>query len=255
MLGRSAKNATLMPFPQTIREEALIACGRHCCLCHRFVGTKIECHHIKPESQGGDDTLDNCMPLCFDCHAEVEHYNPSHPKGTKFRPAELKGHRDSWIKQVGTSTPVVFDEERREVDRCLLASFREVLPEHTARELLGEHCWGQPISSSVLDKVYELARFLERIDSEFLDPVCESARAEFAISFNKFWKNNDFIQISPVDGFTDRYRLPKEWTQSSDPETRQQFFDCMNNLNSLSTEAFLAYQNFIRQCRSQLITQ
>lgn len=43
---------------------------------------------------GGEDTADNCIPLCFDCHAEVKAYNPRHPKGRKFTENELKGHRD-----------------------------------------------------------------------------------------------------------------------------------------------------------------
>ena len=39
-------------------------------------------------------SIDNCIPLCFDCHAEVKSYNPKHPKGRQFTPNELKGHRD-----------------------------------------------------------------------------------------------------------------------------------------------------------------
>ena len=88
-----------VPFSQTIKAEALVACGRSCCVCNRYCGVRIECHHIVPESQGGDDSFENCIPLCFDCHAEVEHYNPQHPKGNKFSPVELRGHRDRWYQQ------------------------------------------------------------------------------------------------------------------------------------------------------------
>ncbi|HEY1937090.1 MAG TPA: HNH endonuclease [Candidatus Angelobacter sp.] len=56
-----------MSFSQTDVEKALISCGRHCCLCHKFCGTNIELHHIVPESKGGLDVLDNAIPLCFDC--------------------------------------------------------------------------------------------------------------------------------------------------------------------------------------------
>lgn len=85
-----------MPFSPEVKANALIASGRHCCVCHKFCGVRVECHHILPEAKGGSDDLENCIPLCFDCHAEVEHYNSQHPKGNKFTVAELRGHRDNW---------------------------------------------------------------------------------------------------------------------------------------------------------------
>lgn len=84
-----------MAFPDSIATEALFLSGRCCSLCRKFCGTRIELHHI---IQGGDDTLENCMPLCFDCHADVKHYNPDHPRGRRFRPEELRKHRDKWYQ-------------------------------------------------------------------------------------------------------------------------------------------------------------
>jgi hypothetical protein len=52
------------------------------------------------ESKGGESTFDNCIPLCFNCHAEAGHYNNNHPKGTKYSSAELRRHRDSWYQTV-----------------------------------------------------------------------------------------------------------------------------------------------------------
>ena len=87
-----------MGFSQNVANKALVKCGRHCCICKRFVGSKIELHHIKPRAEGGSDELDNCIPLCFECHAEVGSYNPNHPKGKKYTESELKGHRDRWYE-------------------------------------------------------------------------------------------------------------------------------------------------------------
>jgi hypothetical protein len=84
-------------WPRRVKDEVLVACGRHCSICHRFCGVKIELHHIEAESDGGASDVANCIPLCFDCHADVGHYNPRHPKGTKYSPAELRGHRDRWF--------------------------------------------------------------------------------------------------------------------------------------------------------------
>ncbi|WP_308620302.1 HNH endonuclease [uncultured Desulfovibrio sp.] len=91
-----------MSFSHDVMDEALVSCGRTCCICKKFCGVKIEGHHIVPESKGGDDSFDNCIPLCFDCHADVEHYNNEHPRGRKYSPKELRKHRDNWYEYVKT---------------------------------------------------------------------------------------------------------------------------------------------------------
>lgn len=78
--------------------ELLKLCHRRCCLCHRFCGVKMEVHHIDQDAHGGGNAPENAIPLCFDCHAEVNHYNIDHPKGRKFTPEELRGHRDQWLR-------------------------------------------------------------------------------------------------------------------------------------------------------------
>jgi len=57
----------------------------------------MQCHHIIQEADGGPDSLDNCLPLCPDCHAEVQAYNPRHPSGgTPYHSIELTRRRDDW---------------------------------------------------------------------------------------------------------------------------------------------------------------
>lgn len=87
-----------MPFSKEIKENALIASARHCCVCHRYRGLKIEVHHIDQESEGGENSFDNAIALCFDCHTDAGHYNDNHPRGTKFSPNELRKARDEWYK-------------------------------------------------------------------------------------------------------------------------------------------------------------
>jgi HNH endonuclease len=60
----------------------------------------MQLHHIMPESVGGPDTAENCIPLCLDCHEEVGSYNPKHPIGRKFSPEELTLHRDLWFEVI-----------------------------------------------------------------------------------------------------------------------------------------------------------
>lgn len=101
-----------MGFPKDVVDLALVATERCCCICHKFCGVRIETHHIRPVSKGGDDSFENCIPLCFDCHAEVGHYNDQHPRGRKFSEGELRKHRDTWfskVKEMNTPTPLPHD--------------------------------------------------------------------------------------------------------------------------------------------------
>lgn len=97
-----------MTFSKSVREQALIESARHCCVCHRYKGVKIEVHHIVPLDSGGDDSPDNAIALCFDCHADAGHYNPKHPRGSKFSPDELLEARETWhrtVRSQGLSGP------------------------------------------------------------------------------------------------------------------------------------------------------
>jgi hypothetical protein len=87
-----------MPFSTKIKEEALAKSHRYCCVCHEKHGRNLEIHHIIQEADGGSNELSNAIVLCFDCHADAGHYNPKHPRGTKYSIPELKKHRDNWWK-------------------------------------------------------------------------------------------------------------------------------------------------------------
>lgn len=83
-----------MSFPADIRTKVLLWCDRHCCLCKKACDVNIEVHHLLPKAKRGTDEIDNAIPLCFDCHGRVEHYNPKHPKGNMYKIEELKARRN-----------------------------------------------------------------------------------------------------------------------------------------------------------------
>jgi hypothetical protein len=89
-----------MAFPKIVREEIFVKSARHCCVCHRYRGVKVEIHHILPKMKGGKDTFENAISLCFDCHADAGHYSPDHPKGSKFSTEELLKHKEEWFRLV-----------------------------------------------------------------------------------------------------------------------------------------------------------
>ena len=91
-------------------ENLLVICNRCCCICHRFCGIKIEIDHIHQKSESKGDSIENAIPLCFDCHAEVHMYNNDHPKGRRYSSEELKLYKDRWIKICeSNSNPLVSD--------------------------------------------------------------------------------------------------------------------------------------------------
>lgn len=85
-----------MPFPNSVKEEALVRSRRCCCVCHNFAGLYTNVHHIVRERDGGSNALENAIVLCLRCHGEAGHYNLKHPIGDKYSPNELRRHRDEW---------------------------------------------------------------------------------------------------------------------------------------------------------------
>jgi hypothetical protein len=107
-------------------EKLLIACHRCCCVCHRFCGVKIELDHIIQQANDGPDTYENAIPVCFECHAEIHSYNPKHPRGRKFQPEELRGHREQWLA-ICKDHPYIF--RRSSVARAEVGPLQSLIDE------------------------------------------------------------------------------------------------------------------------------
>jgi hypothetical protein len=81
-------------FRESDKTKMLLWCDRHCCLCDKSCGIDIEFAHIHDKATGGENTLDNAIPVCYDCHSKIGHYRKEHPKGNKFNKNELKTRRE-----------------------------------------------------------------------------------------------------------------------------------------------------------------
>lgn len=90
-----------MPFPEKDACQLLVECHRRCCICHKSCGVKIELAHIDQRADSHDDTIENAIPVCFECHAEIGLYNPRHPRGRRFSAEELRLHRGQWLRICG----------------------------------------------------------------------------------------------------------------------------------------------------------
>ena len=81
----------------------------------------MEIHHIIHKADGGKDTYENAIPLCFNCHADMGKTDPHHPKGREYTAEELKIHRDRWYNLVesgqalqGLPREITENEEEKE---------------------------------------------------------------------------------------------------------------------------------------------
>lgn len=81
-----------IPVSEEDRAKLFLWCARHCCYCGKECTTNIVIHHIDGNPANND--LDNLIPVCFDCHGELDRYNRKHPVGTKYRYLEIKTRRN-----------------------------------------------------------------------------------------------------------------------------------------------------------------
>ncbi len=64
-----------MPFSESVRLEAKQRAHFRCVFCEQI--SIIEIHHIIPESESNNNTFDNAVALCPNCHTTYGN-NPDH---------------------------------------------------------------------------------------------------------------------------------------------------------------------------------
>ena len=237
-----------MSFPKDVANNALCDCGRCCCICHKFCGTKLELHHIVQQADEGEDTYENCIPLCFDCHAEVKAYNPKHPKGRKYTETELRSHRDRWYKKVRNSAGLVSNPDYLEVDRETFHKFREILPSTGTIIFLREHDFGNKFEVERLSDLFKFIQQCKNPEFEFFDVDMESLRAKLlgtAQDFNA--KCGTYTFPLRIMGWN---CVKKENVRTG--KLAKNFHKHMNELNDGSTQVCNVYDELIRTGRKKL---
>lgn len=145
-----------MSFDKKKASQLLAKCHRRCCVCHRFCGVKMELHHAEHSSDGGSDDIENAIPLCFECHAEVNHYNDAHPKGRKFSKEELLEHKKQWLI-VCSKYPQALIAAPRDIDVGPLEGMLLELEHNDAviNQLTDGSSWQDKIGSVLHDSEYK----------------------------------------------------------------------------------------------------
>lgn len=247
---------TLVSFPKDVKDRAAVACNRRCCICHQFKGLKLEFHHIKQKADGGDDTFENCIPLCFDCHGDMGGVNPRHPKGNSYSENELRMHRDAWYAQCSNShnsadEPVCEDDRKlfEKIKRCFSGRIGEMLHYQDLRGLHERYAF-----SDLFSLEYEL----RDPDNEFVNNALENLRAELLSKISAFtdiYSQNTF----PTDADTPDYQVTHLWlynngyipvyqvSEEEERELRETYWEEAEALNDSASNLWKCYCEFLRQ--------
>jgi hypothetical protein len=147
-----------MTFDRNEASKLLALCHRRCCICHRFCGVKMELHHVQHQADGGSDDIDNAIPLCFECHAEVNHYNDRHPRGRKFTNEELLSHKHQWLK-ICSDHPEALISAPRDIDVGPLEGMVLELGHNNSiiKDITDGSPWQDKIGCVLLDSEYKRA--------------------------------------------------------------------------------------------------
>lgn len=236
-----------MAFPKNIVERALVACGRSCCLCHNFCGPKIELHHIVQTAKGGEDSFDNCIPLCLDCHAEVKSYNPKHPKGRAYSESELKAHRDIWYKKVANSGGSTASDQYISMDRRMYEQIKNIIPPRGTIQIIKSHHFGDSFNREILKEMENFLDCRENPDFEFMDSDLESLKSSLGnaiLDFDNYLRQNTWT----LEGELDCSQVPEEWAI----ENPKRHEETIARIHSLANNVWKCYYDLIRICRRKL---
>ena len=114
-----------MPFSEKIKKQARKLSEGQCVMCKKEIA--LEIHHIVPQEEGGEDTLDNAAPMCCNCH-EIYGSNPTKRK-------LIRDLRDNWYDRVKDASNSIekLVELHRNPDGTLdkIAIFHAVLENET----------------------------------------------------------------------------------------------------------------------------
>ena len=237
-----------MGFPKEIKEKALIACKRHCVLCEREKGVNVECHHIIPRANGGLDTFENCIPLCFDCHSKVGAYNPMHPKGNKFSSEELKIRRDSFYQRVADGEfPKYADNAGcNNEDKVLYQKIKELFQSPNLKYYLTEVDLGNDFDNRIFYPLNQLMQYNDDPDYEFVDYEVEAYRKRL------FAAVNEFLNYKAINTFPTNIGTQAIYTWKNDDYDFEERLHINMEFNDLATAIWDAYKAFVSICKRKL---
>lgn len=237
-----------MGFPQQVKEEVMILCARHCCLCENPKGLKMEVHHIVHRSEGGDDTLANAIPLCFDCHADMRSYDSKHPKGLKYSRNELIRRRDDWYAKVKSNgIRPASPGNSAETDQKVLEHLVKVLPWNGSISFIKQNNFAG--FSFDCDRLLDFGYFRDACENPFFrftDQELESLRSQLVAHLHAF--ERAIGQHTFRVGVGSRNTVLPDW----EFEQPERFDLAVNEIHGAASLAVQSYETLIAKGREKL---
>jgi len=199
-------------------------------------------------SEGGENTFENCIPLCFDCHGDMRSYDHNHPKGTKYSQSELRRHRDNWYAKRQNSPAPHYSDSSLKLDQEVFLAIKAALPYSSAIRFLEQHDFGASFKLSELDSIHVFAEKSEDPSAEFIDADLEGMRSNLIKAIRDFGYYLSTHTWPTHNGFQS---VPVEW------EDRQpaRHSEVVSQLNKLSTVVVSTYSILVREGRRRLGVQ
>lgn len=237
-----------MGFPKAVADSVLVKCQRCCCICHKFCGTHIELHHIIQEADGGENTEENCIPLCHDCHTDVGSYNPHHPRGRKYSLEELKMHRNNWYDIVSNNHITICDtnyERYRTLDINLYNRIKDLFNDDVRFFLSEFNFAGFSYYDKYINPLYEFNFLCKKPDFKFINQDLEIIRIQLFDSTVEFIS---FLAVNTFPNALGNNTVPPEW----EIEQPERFKAVVEELNSKSTAVWELFCNLVNSARKIL---
>jgi len=170
----------------------------------------MEIHHIVEKYEGGDDTFDNAIPLCFDCHSDMRSYDHNHAKGSKYSRNELKRHRDSWYERVSESHSVSSGSIIYETDKQVFLKTFSILSWSSVIYSIAIRDPYQAIHQDVGRGINEYLHYESSGALAFSDSDLEGIRCMLVISLEEF--SNHLSSNTFSVGKTEYFQVPNDWS-------------------------------------------
>jgi hypothetical protein len=209
----------------------------------------MELHHIDAAGDEGLDTFENCLPLCFDCHADVKTYNPRHPKGRKYTTTELRQHRDRWYNRVKNSGGTFAQPEYLELDRSVFHRLRDLLPSTGTIDYVRQHHYGEPFLALEHRSLYDYLKGCSLPEFEFIDPDLEGLRVELYERTRMFIdvvsRNTFRVDMPGLEGYL---AVPAEWKN----QEWERWEEAVKVINESADALCSVYDSLVRLGRRKL---
>jgi hypothetical protein len=207
---------------------------------------KIELHHIKQEADGGENSFENCIPLCFDCHSDVKTYNPKHPKGRKYTEKELISHRNSWYEKVKQSGGITGNPDYQDIDRKTYEKLKSILQSDMMIWLNENNFAGFSFKLDNLDPIREFIYECEKPEFEFIDIDLEGLKHQLCEKTKKFSRLIGKYTFPNGDGWNS---IPSDW----EIEYPERFDEVVDQIHTATSEIWEGYCELIKLSRRKLL--